>query len=127
MSLPSGRSISRLIALTILLASVACGASATEPGTAVTATPSAAGIVLSNRSDFPVDLFIIGEGALAVWDTGPCFPGSLLPAHGTQTVPWSAIFGYTPSETRYHLTWWRDKLCASGPASEFRGGTVVIR
>ena len=120
-------SLVRLLVLGIALATSGC--TLVEPsykGTVqVTATTN--GILVSNETNYAVQVFSIAEAALPLWDTYACFEGTRLLAGETRTFAWADVYQASPSPSRYLVSWWRDGTCSTKRDDGPRGSVTVTR
>jgi hypothetical protein len=105
------------------------GCSLVEPrysGT-VSVTATVEGIRVSNEANYTVQVHSIAEAALPLWDTFPCYPGTVLLSGETRTFPWESLIQASPSPSRYRTMWWRDGICSTSTDDGPRGGATVTR
>ena len=118
----------RAIALSLSVAIVGCGSVAPDATGTVTAGATAAGILVSNQTNVPVNTFAIAEDALPLWDPPQCLKGGTpIGAGETTTLVWASVYQYGASKTRYRMLWWSDKACSFGTDVEIRGVVTVVR
>ena len=117
----------RQLVLTLVLASSGCGLLEPEYNGTVRASATGAGILVSNETNFSVQVYSIAEAAIPLWDTGPCIDGTRLLAGETRTFPWVSVYQSSPAPSQYRTMWWRDGVCSFGTEEGPRGAVTVAR
>jgi hypothetical protein len=117
----------RGLVLGLVLASTGCGLLRPEYTGTVNAAATTAGILVSNETNFTVQVYSIAVGALPLWDTPQCIGGTTLLPGETKTFAWASVYQSSPSPSEYRIMWWRDGTCSFGTDEGPRGATTVSR
>lgn len=88
---------------------------------------TAEGIVVTNETNYAVQVHSIAEAALPLWDTYPCFEGTRVLPGETTTLAWATESQSYPAPNRYLVRWWRDGTCSTSTDDGPRGGVTVTR
>lgn len=88
---------------------------------------TAEGIVVTNETNYAVQVHSIAEAALPLWDTYPCFEGTRVLPGERMTFAWASASQSSPAPGRYLVRWWRDGTCSTNTDDGPHGGVTVTR
>ncbi len=121
--------ISSVRQLVLALALTTSGCALVEPtysGT-VDVSATAEGILVSNETNYTVQVYSLAEAALPLWDTALCIGGTRLLPGETRSFVWASVYQSSPAPSRYRTMWWRDGTCSFGTDDGPRGAMTVSR